>query len=164
MVKVQLFFLTIVMSTSMAANSIYMDLFHALRKRTVIRYEHLVDLNESILVGYNNVEFGDSSITLLTTNIEGSYRRYFNDTTKGIYYSLGFRFGSLCMNDGDNSETDYLLMPFYDVGIKTELNKTWAHVLSIEVGYLIAYTKDITINSKLGLNTNVLFSFIYKLN
>ena len=147
------------------ACSVTVDLYQAMQQRTVIRYECELDIQESIVLGYNQYNFGDSSVSIFTANWGISYRRYIEkQTAHGPFYSLGLRYGSLFMDDGTTEETDRLIMPYYDVGFKTKLSSEWSHVMAIEAGYVVAYSENVAIYDYIGLTLTLYYAFSYQLD
>ena len=54
-------------------------------------------------------------------------------------------------------------MPYYDLGVKSQLNDRWFHTMAIEFGYIIAYSDQIDIDDILGIQINGFFAFGYQL-
>ena len=148
------------------AVDLFIDQFHGLQKRIVFRVEHAIDIQESILLGGNLLDGSTQGIGFNMSLWETSYRRYVNETTStGIFYSFGIRAGMVNLRMASKeSEQELSVMPFYDIGVKGQLSERWFHILRLEAGYFMLYSKNININHMLGLQFTPFFSFGYSLD
>jgi len=114
----------------------------------------------------NVMQVNTGGVRLKMTLWEGIYRRYVGASTQsGIFYSFGVRAGRVDITkESFDEETELAVMPFYDIGLKSKLSKRWYHIIKVEAGYLILYTKSININPILGLQFTPFFSFGYNLD
>ena len=61
-----------------------------------------------------------------------------------------------------NKENETIIIPYYDIGIKSKLSDKWVHFFRIEATYVIAYTEQLNIDDMLGLRVVPSFSFGYQ--
>jgi hypothetical protein len=162
MIRIVLVWLCCVFGTLHAVDVFY-DAFHGLQGRFVVRAEHHWDVQESFLVGVSSMSHNLKDVSYKVTAWEGSYRRYVLTTTRsGVFYSFGCRLGPMYLQKPDYSnEYSTLVMPFYNIGLKTQFNNKWFHTLQLDVGYIIAYTDEINIDPLLGIQFTPQFSFGY---
>lgn len=158
--------ITLLIAVKACAVELYIDQFHGLQNRLVLSVEQPIDIQESLSGGVNVLQVNTGGVKLNMTLWEAAYRRYVEATTRsGIFYSFGIRTGVTEINHlSFGQEKDLAVMPFYDIGLKSKLSKSWYHVLRLEAGYLILYTRRININSILGLQFTPSFSFGYNLD
>ena len=145
-------------------STVFIDQFHLMQNQYVIKYEHKIDVLESVLLGLNIFEQNLKSVDYDFSVFDFTYRRYVFNQDSGPFYSFGFRYGTVKMNTSTTNEVDNLYMPYYDVGLKTKLSNRWYHTLKLEAGYVMLYTQDIDVNTILGLQFIPYFSFGYKLD
>jgi hypothetical protein len=165
MIRIVMVWLCCVLGTLHAVDVFY-DAFHGLKGRFVLQAEHHWDVQESFLVGVSAISDSVNTVSYDLTAWEGSYRRYVLKTThKGVFYSFGCRLGPMKLQQPDvGNENTYLVMPFYNIGIKAQFNKKWYHSMQLEVGYIIAYTDEVDIDALLGVQVTPKFSFGYNLD
>lgn len=154
-------FLIVFFSQVMMAGDIYIDQFYALQNDLIVKYEQPVDIQQSLTFGINSVKDTIRNVDYTFFLYDLSYRRYITNTTTGLFYSFGFRAGETAVTDGTTSEDEILTMPYYDIGLKSQLSDKWAHILKIEVGYVMLFTDNVNVNSILGLHFIPYFSFGY---
>ena len=158
--------ITLLIAVKACAVELYIDQFHGLQNRLVLSVEQPIDIQESLSGGVNVLQVNTGGVRLDMKLWEIVYRRYVAASTQsGIFYSFGVRTGRVDITqDGFDDETELAVMPFYDIGLKSKLSKRWYHILKVEAGYLILYTKSININPILGLQFTPFFSFGYNLD
>jgi hypothetical protein len=148
---------------SLMAGDIYLDTFHAIQNRHVFYYEQAYGARDSFQVGviHFKEEIKDNRYDFKLYSV--SYRRYVASQDHGVFYSFGVRSGPTKVHRLEKTETELLIMPYYDVGVKARLSDRWFHIIGLEVGYLMLYTDDINVQSILGLQVSPSFSFGYRL-
>ena len=162
----RILFILLCVVVKLHAVELFMDQFHGLQNRLVFRVERAIDIQESLLFGVNLLDGTTKEVGFHMSLWESSYRRYVSETTSaGIFYSFGVRGGMVNLTKvSENSEQELCVMPFYDIGIKGQLSKRWFHVLRLEAGYFMLYSKQINIDHILGLQFTPFFSFGYNLD
>ena len=128
--------------------SMHLDLYNGLKNDLVLRFETPVDNNESILFGMHKItQFSNNgNRALILTNWELVYRRYVNNWRHGLFASFGFRYGNTLIENDEAIETDVLFMPFFDCGYKIPLSEKITQLIALDVGYVITYAEDISVN------------------
>lgn len=141
------------------------DQFHGLQKQLVLGVEHPIDIQETVGLGFTIMNGSTKEVSYTMLLIDPMIRRYVGeDTSSGLFYSFGVRYGSAKLRDGGEVERETAVMPYYDIGLKGKFNRRWFHVIKIEAGYFMLFTNDININSMLGLHFTPFFSFGYTLD
>ena len=156
-------FLILLCVVKVHAVDVFIDQFHGLQNRLVVKVEHAIDIQESLLFGVTLLDGSTKGIGFHMSLWESSYRRYVSETTStGIFYSFGVRAGMVNLRMASKeSEQELSMMPFYDIGIKGQLSERWFHILRLEAGYFMLYSKNINIIHILGLQFTPFFSFGY---
>ena len=156
----------LLMIIKVQAVELYIDQFHGLQNRLVLSVEQPIDIQETLSIGVNVLDGPTRELNYQMQLWELAYRRYIRETTQaGVFYSFGVRTGIARLNsEGVDEEQELAVMPFYDIGIKSALGDRWHHILKVEAGYLILYTRNININHMLGLQFTPFFSFGYNLD
>ena len=156
--------LILVSMVHVQAAELYLDQFHGFQNLFVLHLESPLDVQESLVLGVNVLNISSRDVNFKMSLWEGSYRRYINETTlSGIFYSFGVRAGMVNLSS-EFYEQELSVMPFYDIGIKGQLSDRWFHILRLEAGYFMLYSKDINIDHVLGLQFTPFFSFGYRLD
>ena len=156
------FFLLFVRSYGL---DLYFDHYHALNQNIVLTVEQNIDIQESLGLGINIFDSSVNNVYLHGNLWRLMYRRYVQETTKeGVFYSFGVETGQMKLLESSNVEKELVVMPFYNIGLKSKFNERWSHIIKIDVGYLMVYTKNINIDSVIGIQVTPFFSFGYKLD
>ena len=162
MKKILLF---VLLSIPLNAVDLYLDQFHAMQNHLILRLEQPLDIQESLLVGFNIYEVSDNGVLLKANLMEGVYRRYVDKATNnGLFYSFGLKTGRVEVKNSSNTEREIAVIPFYDIGQKASFNNRWTHVLRLEISYFILYTRYINIDPLLGIQITPFFGFSYNLD
>ncbi|MGC6367113.1 MAG: hypothetical protein ACON35_03855 [Candidatus Marinamargulisbacteria bacterium] len=146
------------------AGPVHIDIFHLLQKRLVLNYEHKVNDNHALRFGFTDSEMKSKGVSLDLSLYELSYRRYIQPTAGVIFWSFGVRSGPALISTDAIQENEILVMPFYDVGVKSKLSERWVHELRLEMAVVQLYTDEINVNHLLGLQWTPYFSFGYRLD
>ena len=152
----------IVLQIHLLGLNISYDHFNALQNRIIVNIETPIDVQESFVFGNAILNESRSGLFYDANLLSASYRRYVAEVTdQGIFYSFGFRGGSIFLDDGTRTEQDTTIMPFYDIGLKSKFSDHFYSFIKIEASYVIIYTDNINANHLIGLQITPFFSFGY---
>ena len=157
--KVIIFALSI--SSICMSNAVFVDMYHLIQNRFNVGVEWAYSSTDSLLASYYSYAYDDSVGDLDGMFVDTSYRRYVSQTNGGVFSSLGFRYGHFNLEQNNALESARLLMPYYDIGIKSQLSARWYSVLLAEVGYVSLYTQRLDIDDWIGMKLNLKFQFGY---
>ena len=75
-----------------------------MQNQYVIKYEHKIDVLESVLLGLNIFEQNLKSADYDFSLFDFTYRRYVFNQDSGPFYSFGFRYGIVKLNTSIKSQ------------------------------------------------------------
>jgi hypothetical protein len=143
-----------------------MDQVSTLKKDTSVGIELPFEDRQSVIIGFMGSSL-DSGQVNTKMSLWGLTIRRYNSIAKGarFFYSFGVRSGRAVISDPIHlTEKESVVMPYYDLGIKSALNSRWTHMLSLEIGYMLLYTSVINIDNLIGIRISPTFSFGYAID
>lgn len=158
----KLFILIVSISLVCFPNSVVIDMYHLIQNRFNVGIEWTYSSTDSLLTSYYSYTYDDSVGNVAGVFTEIAYRRYVSQTDSGLFSSLGFRYGHLNLEQNNQFESAQLLMPYYDIGIKSQFSSRWYSVILSEVGYVSVYTNHLNVHEWIGMTMNLKFQFGYR--
>ena len=151
------------LSITTLAGTWIVDQFQGLQGHWGVVSEWQTDVNESILLGAWSLTMTQRDVSADGFMADMAYRRYVNQANKGVFYSFGLRAGQATVTQGDITENEWLMVPYYDAGVKAQLSQRWFHYLKLEVSVNLLYTDQINVDHWLGIQLTPSFAFGYQL-